>query len=356
MSRFDRVIAKSGILSMMEANLNPELPIPGRDLRSGSHLIPPISNFNDFVRWIRRPAIWAFSIALALHVLWLFVSTFILVGAGGWGAGGGAGKASEVEFAVMTETELANAGMSAVSLTTPEVPEALAAGDPTTEPLEVGSISSAGDMTDMSDLGTIAVSGGGGDIGTGTVGTGTGGAGMGGAGAGGASFFGVEARGTRFAYLVDVSGSMSVGGKIEALRAQLGKSVNGLVDNAQFFIVPFSSDSRPLGNRKEWVEASQTGKRWGKTQIPLLNANGGTEPLPGFQLIFQMKPRPDAIYFMTDGEFNPDVAEEVALLNKQLKVPIHCICFSSRDSEELMRRIAAASKGTYTFVPGATGP
>jgi hypothetical protein len=57
---------------------------------------------------------------------------------------------------------------------------------------------------------------------------------------------------------------------------------------------------------------------------------------------------------MTDGEFDESVVQEVAVLNSKLRepIPIHCICFASQSGEEHMKKIAAQSKGTYTFVPG----
>lgn len=307
----------------------------------------PITRTGFFQR-LKQPAWFAFGIALALHAVWGLMSVFIFVGGGGFGSAGGGG--TDVEFAVMSETELAAEAAAGSPLGLPEIPEAIGGGG-ASEPLSVGAVGEVIDDGGISETGVLPVSGGAGDVSSGQFGSG-GGTGAGGAGAGGASFFGVEAYGNRFAYVVDVSGSMGVVGKIEALRSQLLKSVNALTENAQFLVVPFSSDAAALGNRREWVEASNTGKRWAKNQIPALAPAGGTNPQPGFEIVFAVRPRPDAIYFMTDGEFDPSVADEIALLNAQLKIPIHCICFASRDSEELMRKIASQSKGTFTFVPG----
>src|SRR5207248_843954 len=86
-----------------------------------------------------------------------------------------------------------------------------------------------------------------------------GGAGGGGGGGGAASFFGVEARGTRFAYIIDISGSMDLGvgtadiKRIDILKAELSKSVDALLENAFFFVALFSSDAKPLGGRMEWI-------------------------------------------------------------------------------------------------------
>ena len=82
-------------------------------------------------------------------------------------------------------------------------------------------------------------------------------------------------------------------------------------------------------------------------------AGGGTHPADAFEMAFTLKPRPDAIYFMTDGLFDEAVAERVLRLNRQgsRPVPIHCIAFGTRDAEALMRQMAQASGGSFTFVP-----
>jgi len=117
--------------------------------------------------------------------------------------------------------------------------------------------------------------------------------------------------------------------------------------------VSFASGAQPLGGRSAWREATTGGKVWARKHINAINAGGGTQPLPAFQEVFNVRPRPDAIYFMTDGEFNAEVASEIIRLNSRRRIPIHCITFVNRDAEELMRRIASHSRGTYTHVEGS---
>ena len=197
--------------------------------------------------------------------------------------------------------------------------------------------------------------------GLGTIGEGLGGAGgeksatawaWAAAEGGAASFFGVEAQGSRFAYIVDVSGSMR-GEKMAALKVELGESIKAMLEHMSFLVVTFSSESLPLGDRRRWTDATDAGKRWGLEKIVALEAWGNTVPWPAFEIVLAMKPAPDAIYFMTDGIFDPIVADQLAVRNTgSRKVPIHCITFVDRSAEELMRRIAADSGGTYAHVPG----
>ena len=85
-------------------------------------------------------------------------------------------------------------------------------------------------------------------------------------------------------------------------------------------------------------------------------AGGMRVPLPAFDLLFELRPRPDAIYFMTDGAFvNPEaVVAEITRLNRSTGrvVPIHCITFIEREAEETMKEIARQSGGSYTHVTG----
>lgn len=268
----------------------------------------------------------------------------------GWGVSRQAGSGpGPIGLAVVTESELSDLQGAALSVETPTVGES-APSELGGRRLDFSEPSALGDSgvggSDLGDLGSVMTSAT--DIGPG-LGSGTGAGG--GGGGGGASFFGVEAAGNRFAYIVDVSGSMSVGGKIEALRAELQKSVSDMLQNSTFIIVPFSSESQVLGGKTQWTEATDRNKALASRNIEALKADGGTEPTLAFQIVFSLRPRPDAIYFMTDGEFSANVPDEVAIANSA-RVPIHCLCLVSQGSEGMMKLIASRSGGTYTFLPG----
>lgn len=291
--------------------------------------------------WQRRAAWPSFVISLVVHLLLIALAAVIIVGHA-VGDGHGPGFSGPVEMAVLSESELASLGGDSVSNAIPTIPDAPLRDD---QLPEIGDAApgdeAARDATRISDLGPLA---GGGELSAG------GGLGLGGAGGGGTSFFGVEASGRRFAFLVDVSSSME-GKRMALLQQELNKAVQRMDNGTEFFIVAFSSDKQILGDKADWREASESGKRWARAQIGLLNPNGGTEPLPGFKTHFSMRPRADAIYFMTDGEFSPLVADDVAEMNAKLRIPIHCICLGSTEGEPLMKKIAEMSRGSYKFVP-----
>lgn len=317
---------------------------------------PPVATerkLSVLARWARHALLIGLLISAAIHLSGLGIAGGIGIGGFGSGGGGGGGESPPpVDFAVVPEVELST------------ITDGSAIVDPTPTP-SVGSldpIESAG-IDSLASPGIGDPDAGVGDASTGDISIGGGaaltdgdGLGIGsgvGTGGGGASFFGVEAAGSRFAYILDMSASMNWDGKIDTLRAELARSIDAMTDQNEFVVVLFSDMARVLGERSQWVSASDAGKKWARRSIAAVLPDGGTNPTPGFVTALGMKPRPDAIYFMTDGEFSdPDgVVAEVNALNNQLKVPVHCICFVTAASEQVMRKIANASGGSYTFIP-----
>ncbi|MBL0921700.1 MAG: VWA domain-containing protein [Phycisphaerales bacterium] len=295
-------------------------------------------------------------LSVAVHVAVGVLAAGIVVSSGGGGGGRGP-RGVEVAVDVLTETELTTleeAPLGVAAATNEALPEfAPPQVDLTGGVTDAPSAGGSG-LNDVEGLGGAGL-GGAGD-GTGEGLEDGGGFGGGSGGGGGAKFFGVEARGSRFAYIVDVSGSMT-GPKLEALKAELGKSIDGLVSNTSFVVMLYSSGATAMGGRTRWTEGSDKNKKTALGQIGRISASGATNPSPAFEEVFSMRPRPDAIYFMTDGLFNAEVAQTVARLNAtgERVTPVHCISFVSRESEALLRRIAEDSDGTYTHIAGPSG-
>lgn len=306
--------------------------------------VDPLPFDERLLRWIRRATVVGVAASLLIHLAAWFVAAHMRVGHGF--SGDTVPLPAVVDFAVMTETELTQLQEAALTFDSPSVPEIQQEQLPEIEALDMPSDSQITGA--LSEIAPTALGTGAGDVGD-TSGLGEG------SGSGGASFFGVEATGSRFIYIVDVSGSMSIGGKLEALQRELVRSMEGLLESADFMVITYSSSAGALDGRQAWIDADERGKRFARRGIARFTAGGGTNPSPGFQLAFSMRPPPDAIYFMTDGEFDDEVVSEVAMLNAEYKVPIHCIALVSRESELRLRRIATQSGGTYTFVPAPAG-
>ena len=295
--------------------------------------------------WVTGSTMAAVIISLLVHLGGIILAANLLLG--GPGGTGSPRGASDIELAVVTDTELTDLQESvsiepdpALSFEESSLDESLA-----TPEFEA-------QVTDESllgqDLGQIAPIGGAGE----GLGEGAGlGANVGG---GGASFFGVEAQGSRFAYIVDISGSMA-DKRLAALQRELTRSIDGLLEHSSFAVVFYSNTARILGGRMNWMRANQRHKTLADREIRAVAAGGGTDPTTAFEIVFNMRPRPDAIYFMTDGEFPRSVAAVVAQLNESggQRTPVHCISFIERTSEQLLRSIAEQSGGTYTHIPEA---
>lgn len=298
-------------------------------------------------QWVASAISVGVGLSIAIHIIMLLVAAVMSVGIARAG-GAGARHARDYE---LTTTEVALTGLTEAPLDA--VAPAAAAVDAELPELPTAGVMEGSGGVDApaagEGLGQIADGlggAGGGDIGDGE------GLGAGGAGGGAATFFGVEAKGSRFAYVVDISGSMQ-GEKLSQLKIELASSVNALLEHMSYFVVAFSNTPQPLGERRKWTGATEDGKRWAGTMLHQLKAEGGTEPWSALELVLTMKPAPDAIYFMTDGQFDAQVADQIEVRNRGArKVPIHCIAFGDEAAEELLRRIASQSGGTYAHVKG----
>jgi hypothetical protein len=290
----------------------------------------------------RRMAIIGGSVSLLFHLLLLIYLGLIYRG----GGSGREASAGTYQLAILTEEELTQLEETtfeelqteAVSFEQADAStDALPASSPATEALSAGP-------------GAVPALGGSG------AGAGEG-IGMGGGGGGGAtSFFGIGSKGTRFAFIIDISGSMSEAAKLEIAKRELVGAVNGLPDYAYFYVLLFNNDFIQPPGQKGWMRARKNAVKQFVTWLKDVDPNGGTAPRTSFLQVFSLDVRPDVIYFLTDGQFQDITAEEIATLNKGGKrAVINTIQFGDRGGEELLRQIARSSGGVYRFVPAAEG-
>ncbi len=268
--------------------------------------------------------------------------------------GGGGPAGNGVEPATLEVAVIANPEMTELSRLdrldsfaseelAPEVPSDAPDLSPDDPAGSLGSDVSAVSL-DVSPSGSVPSLGGSG------IGTGEGnGSGLGGGGAG-TTFFGVGSRGTRFAYIVDVSGSMGQGNKLETCMRELARSVQDLPDYASFFVVLYSSGPRPF--HTEWAKARansvSTLVRW----LNSIDPSGGTQPMPAFEMVMELKDRPDVIFFLTDGLIPRETPERVGELNRRgRRVTINTIAFGDTEGQEMLKMIAQISGGVFRYVP-----
>ena len=252
-------------------------------------------------------------------------------------------QAVSLEFAVLQEPELTRLEESALEELTPEVALELDVVLPD-EPLATLDPDLSAANLEISAAGSVPALGG--------AGAGEGGGPTLDGGGAGTSFFGVSSRGTRFAYIVDVSGSMGQDRKIDVCMRELARSIETLPDYAYFYIVLFSSDITLPPVQKGWTRARPNTLsnviRW----LNQIDPRGGTQPKPAFLQVFALRDRPDVIFFLTDGEIPKDTPETVIGLNARGKrVVINTIAFGDPTSQDHLQHIARRSGGVYRFVP-----
>lgn len=193
----------------------------------------------------------------------------------------------------------------------------------------------------------------------GGAGAGGGVQGIGGSGAAG-TFFGITTTGRRFAYIVDISGSMAGGSSVTRMdraKNELRRSLRALPDFAKFLVVFYNDDLVIPPDLETWKTARTTTVRKFNRWLEKLIPDGGTKPLPAFQRVLSESNPPDVIFFLTDGVITSMTAEEVDQLNRRgLKTVINTIAFGEASGHELLKQIAQDSGGVFRFVSGGSKP
>jgi hypothetical protein len=175
--------------------------------------------------------------------------------------------------------------------------------------------------------------------------------GGGGALGSGASFMGIRAQGKRFCIVADRSGSMA-GPKLEYVKQEILETLTTMKSGSRFQLVLYNHETLPYP-RTGW-RIAQKDKGDVEEWLRGVSGAGGTYPTPAFTTAFKLEPRPDVIFFLTDGLFDSRAVDEVAAMNRRedKKVVIHTISFVERSAEPLLRQIAKDSGGTYRHVAG----
>ncbi len=232
------------------------------------------------------------------------------------------------------------------------VPSATIASDIATidTSLDVGGTFDESAMRSVLDN-SLATKGGrgGGGIGPARVGQGDGGNGKF-QGKAATDFFGVSGYGQVFVYVVDCSGSMSEEGKFERARYELLHSIEQLNEDQRYYVIFYNHSSFPM-EAKEPVAATpkefEKTRRWIDRVVP----DGRTAPLQALAHALSLKP--DAVYFLSDGLFDPQTVYQLRASNRRgrkKQIPIHTIAFVNHEAESQMQAIAHNSGGEYRFV------
>ena len=215
------------------------------------------------------------------------------------------------------------------------------------------------------------------DLAGGTLGQGSGGW-QGGGGsdgsAGGSEYFGTVAYGNRFVYILDKSISMNDNNagqpapdsRFARARYELLRSIDKLAPYQSFYVILFSTTTRRMFDDESLapvtipatVENKQRLREW----LEAAHVGGGTDPREALFLAVSIAP--DAIFFLSDGDFNrvsgrkkhrlfagdPEAEDLVRRINRTY-TPIHTFAYEDPSSKRRMENLAQLSGGEYKYIP-----
>jgi hypothetical protein len=168
------------------------------------------------------------------------------------------------------------------------------------------------------------------------------------------SFFGIEASGQRFAYVLDRSGSMGepANQPLRAAKAELLASLDRLDSLQQFFLIFYNEDVRQFvpGPRGRHF-ADEANKSAARRFVESVQAHGGTRHFEALQRAINL--RPDVIFLLTDGEQKDDLSSDelkrLSHLNGGLS-QIHVIQFAGAPyAGNSLVQLANENRGQHTY-------
>ena len=157
-----------------------------------------------------------------------------------------------------------------------------------------------------------------------------------------ASFFGLRAEGKTFIFVVDRSGSMEDGDRLDRAKRELIRSIGAMRAPQRFQVIFYNDRATTLGDLPKAADYPSRNQlaRW----LNRIDAEGGTDPREALALALGQ--RPDAVFLLSDGAFPDGTPPAVAALNPR-KVPIHCIDLAGGAGGDDLRIIARDSGGQY---------
>lgn len=146
--------------------------------------------------------------------------------------------------------------------------------------------------------------------------------------------------------MVDHSSSMEAA--FSGVQLELKLSVLSLTEKKFFNIIFFTDGQFQEMPARAILRASRAHKNAARNFIDNIKLGGGTDPKLALDRAFEL--RPQLIYLLTDGQFDPSVVDHIRALNKRGKTTVNTICFGNRQGEDILKSIASQNSGQYQFV------
>lgn len=168
-------------------------------------------------------------------------------------------------------------------------------------------------------------------------------------------FFGTQAKGNRFVFVVDNSSSMK-GGRLEMAVAELVKTVEGLSPRQSFYVIFVSDKTYPMFYPQlepSLVPATPANKRLAEWAPRAILASGkNRELIKAMDLAASLQPQ--AVYLLWDGDLRYSETVRLDVLThltqpNQWNFIVHTLGMgiTSPNAEQNLRTIAQAHNGTF---------
>lgn len=161
------------------------------------------------------------------------------------------------------------------------------------------------------------------------------------------SFFGIRASGERFVFIVDNSTSMLDGNRRGLAHSELMRCIKTLKWPQQYYVIAFDSETLPLPFGPYVTSGPDQSRKVGQW-LSRLTPQDGT--LPGHALRQAIGLKPDAVFLITDGQFDSPTPAKINDWNKG-RVPIHVIDMAPGPPVPILEQVARDSSGVYRKRP-----
>lgn len=210
---------------------------------------------------------------------------------------------------------------------------------------------SAGELLKSAGSGSGTGTGRGGKAGRGT---GPGGPGDG-EGFGETTFFDIEAKGNRFLYVLDRSGSMFNHGAIRVAKEELVVSLAALEQTQQFHVLFYNQGLLELtgnGDCPQMQWATDINRTLARQFISSVQPDGSTDHMPALKKALRYQP--DHLFFLTDADqpiLSARELHEIKTTNNG-RTKIHCVEFGKGQElsgDNFLKKLARDNDGTYRY-------
>ena len=174
-------------------------------------------------------------------------------------------------------------------------------------------------------------------------------------GLGQTTFFDIEAKGNRFVYVLDRSGSMFDHGAIRVAKEELVASLAALEQTQQFQVLFYNQSLLELADNNDksamqW--ATDINRTLARKFISGVQPDGGTDHLPALKK--GLRNQPDHLFFLTDADqpiLSARELHEIKTTNNG-RTKIHCVEFGKGpelSADNFLKKLARENGGTYRY-------